>query len=233
VKFCSIPLAIFLAVSSHPAYAGMEDDPTLSSVIFNQFEVTDDKENTAIVDMDAWVGKDLNKFWIKSEAERTDGDLEESDLQMLYSRGFARYWDVQVGLKHDFNPSPSRTWAVFGIQGLAPYFFETDMALFVGENGRTAFSFEYERELLFTQKLILTPEVEVNFYGKDDPEIGIGSGLSNMDLRLRLRYEFRREFAPYIGITYSRKYGNTADFARSAGENDSNTQITLGIRLWL
>ena len=226
-------LAVFLLTVCHPAFAAMEDDPTLASIIFNQFEVTDDSENTAIFDMDAWIGRDLNKLWIKSELKSVDGNLEESELQLLYSHGFARYWDVQVGLRHDFDPSPGRTWAAFGIQGLAPYFFESDITFFIGENGRTALRFDFEREFMFTQKLILTPEIEANFYGKDDREIGIGSGLSDMEIRLRLRYEIRREFAPYIGVTYAKKYGDTADFARIAGNNDTSTWITLGIKIWL
>ena len=233
MKHYIIPLAIVLAVAVHPAFAAMEDDPTLASVMLNQFEITDDNDGAFIIDMDAWLGKDLNKFWIKSELERVDGDLEESELQLLYSRGFARYWDVQLGLKHDFDPSPSRTWVAFGIQGLAPYFFESAITFFAGKNGRTALRADFEYEFMLTQKLILTPEIEVNFYGKDDREVGIGSGLSEVVARLRLRYEFRREFAPYIGVTYAKTYGKTADFARIAGDNDTNTQITLGIKIWL
>ena len=233
MKHYIIPLAIVLAAAVNPVFAAMEDDPTLASVMLNQFERTDDNGGDIIINMDAWLGKDLNKFWIKSKLERVDGDLEESELQLLYSRGFARYWDVQLGLKHDFDPSPSRTWVAFGIQGLAPYFFESEITFFAGKNGRTALRADFEYEFMLTQKLILTPEIEVNFYGKDDREVGIGSGLSDMEARLWLRYEFRREFAPYIGVTYAKTYGKTADFARIAGDNDTNTQITLGIRIWL
>ena len=232
MKQYNVLLAIFLAVVVHPAFAAMEDDPTLASVMFNQFEISDDNEDTLIIDMDAWIGKDLNKFWIKSELETVDGDLEESELQLLYSRGFARYWDVQLGLRHDFDPSPGRTWVALGIQGLAPYFFDSEITFFAGKNGRTALRADFEYEFMFTQKLILTPEIEVNFHGKDDREVGIGSGLSELEARLRLRYEIRREFAPYIGVTYAKTFGKTADFARIAGDNDTNTRITLGVKFF-
>lgn len=230
--FNSVIVVILLLSTSLPAYAAMEDDPTLISVMFNQLEVTDDNEDTTIIDMDAWIGKDLNKLWFKSELEFVDGELEESELQLLYSRGFARYWDVQMGLRHDFDPSPGRTWVAFGVQGLAPYFFESEITFFAGENGRTALRADFEYEFMLTQKLILSPEIEVNFYGKDDREAGIGSGLSDMEARIRLRYEIRREFAPYVGVTYARTYGKTTDYARIAGSNDTNTRITLGIKIW-
>ncbi len=233
MKTCTKLIAIWLLTVSSPVFAAMEDDPTLASFIFNQFETGNSSENTLLGDMDAWIGKDLHKLWLKSEFEIADGELEESSVQLFYSRGFARYWDVQFGVRQDFDPSPRRSWAAIGLQGLAPYFFETDLTLFAGENGRTAFSFEFERELLFTQRLILTPEIEGIVYGKDDPAIGVGSGLSKVDYRLRLRYEIRREFAPYIGITWSRKYGDTADFARINGQSSGSTQLTLGLRVWL
>ncbi len=232
MKRTSILLTTLLGFVCQPVFAGMEDNPLLASLWVNQFETTDNKEDTLIVDLDAWIGKDLNKLWIKSELEVVDGEFEETELQLLYSRGIARYWDVQMGVRHDFDPSPSRTWAAFGIQGLAPYFFESEITAFAGDNGRTALRFDFEYEFRFTQKIYLTPEIEANFYGKDDREIGIGSGLSDAEFRLRLRYEIRREIAPYIGVTFARKFGDTADYAKLAGKSDSNTQMTLGIRFW-
>jgi len=153
-------------------------------------------------------------------------------LQFLYSKAIAKYWDLQFGVRHDFEPSPSRSWAVIGVQGLAPYFFETDIAFFIGDSGRTALRFESGYELRLTQRLILTPEIEVNFYGQDDVEIGIGSGLSDLEVGLRLRYEIRREIAPYIGINWSKLFGNTKDFAAIAGESSSGAQFVIGLRLW-
>ena len=138
-------------------------------------------------------------------------------MQFLYSKAIARYWDFQLGVRHDFEPSPSRSWAAIGFKGLAPYFFDIDAAAFIGESGRTALRFEAEYELLFAQRLILTPDIEINIYGQNDPDVGIGSGLSDIEAGLRLRYEIRRELAPYIGINWSRLFGNTEDFARIAG----------------
>jgi len=153
-------------------------------------------------------------------------------LQFLYSKAIARYWDFQLGVRHDFKPSPSRSWATIGFKGLAPYFFDIDAAAFIGESGRTALRFEAEYELLLTQRLILTPEIELNIYGQNDPDVGIGAGLSDLEVGLRLRYEIRREFAPYIGINWSRLFGNTADFAKIAGEDTSEAQLVIGFRAW-
>lgn len=214
-------------------WAGMEDDPLLGKVMINQLELrSTDGKDPLMWDADAWVGKDLNKIWIKAEGEFVDNKTEESELQFLYSRAIAPYWDFQVGWRGDLKPEPERNWLALGVLGLAPYFFEVDAALFVGENGRTAARLDAEYEMLFTQRLILTPEIELNFYGKDDPTIGIGSGLSDIEAGLRLRYEIRREFAPYIGINWWKKFGTTADFSKVQGKNTSDTQLVVGIRAW-
>ncbi len=231
--FAAILAAALCLSVSDDARADMEDDPLLLMVMLDQIETRDvGGDNTLSWDGQGWLGKDLHKIWFKTGGERTGGSTDEAELQFLYSKAIARYWDFQLGVRHDFKPSPSRSWAVIGVQGLAPYFFETDAALFVGDSGRTALRLESEYELLFTQRLILTPEIEVNFYGQDDVDIGIGSGLSDLEIGLRLRYEIRREFAPYIGVNWSRLFGNTADFARIAGEKSSETQLVIGLRAW-
>ena len=215
------------------ATASAEDDPLLLMGILDQLEVRDTSgNNTLSWSAQGWMGKDLRKLWFKAEGERAGGDTDEAELQFLYSKAIAKYWDVQFGVRHDFEPSPSRSWAVIGVQGLAPYFFETDIAFFIGDSGRTALRFESEYELRLTQRLILTPEIEVNFYGQDDVDIGIGSGLSDLEVGLRLRYEIRREIAPYIGVNWSRLFGNTRDFAAIAGESSSDAQLVIGLRLW-
>jgi len=215
------------------ARAAAVDDPLLLMGILDQFELRDTGgDNTLSWSGQGWIGKDLRKFWLKTEGERAAGDTNEAELQFLYSKAIARYWDLQFGVRNDFQPSPSRSWAVIGVQGLAPYFFETDVAFFIGESGRTALRFESEYELLLTQRLILTPEIEVNFYGQDDVDVGIGSGLSDLEFGLRLRYEIRREIAPYIGVNWSKLFGDTKDFAAIAGESSSDTQLVIGIRLW-
>lgn len=216
-----------------PVLADGKDDPLLTKVLIDQFEVRDGVDsNPLVLDGQGWIGKDLQKLWFKVEIERDDGETEEAELQALFSQAIAPYWDVQIGLRHDFQPSPSRSWAVFGIQGLVPYFFEVDTALFIGESGRSGLRLEAEYELLFTQRLILTPEIEVNFYGQNDRDLGIGSGLSDVEAGLRLRYEIRREFAPYIGVNWNKNFGNTADFARDEGEDTDDFQWVIGLRAW-
>ena len=215
------------------AKADMEDDPLLLTVILDQVEMRDTSGDNAFSwDAQGWMGKDLRKFWFKTEGERAGGETEEAELQFLYSKAIASYWEIQFGVRHDFKPSPSQSWAVIGVQGLAPYFFETDIALFIGDSGRTALRFESEYELLLTQRLILTPEIEVNIYGQEDAELGIGSGLSDLELGLRLRYEIRREFAPYIGVNWLKLFGDTEDFAKIAGESTSDVQLVIGLRVW-
>ncbi len=210
----------------------MEDDPILTKFMLDQLEVHDaNGDNPVTWEAEAWIGKDFNKLWFKTEGERVNGDNEELELQALYSHAIAPYWDVQAGVRKDFKPT-GREWAVIGLKGLAPYFFETDLALFAGDKGRTAARIQSEYELLFTQKTILTPEIELNLYGKNDPEMRIGSGLADARVGLRLRHEFRREFAPYIGVEWTKKFGDTADFARADGVDVSDTQFVTGIRAW-
>ncbi len=213
--------------------AGAADDPVLTMLKIDQLETRNtDGPDPLVLDGQFWIGRDLDKLWFKTEIERVDGATEEAELQALYSRAIAPYWDMQFGWRGDFRPKPERNWLSVGVQGLAPYFFEVDAALFVGESGRSAARLEAEYEFMFTQRLVLSPEIEINLYGKDDPAVGIGSGLSDIEAGLRLRYEIRREFAPYIGINWSRKFGNTADFAKADGEDIEDTQIVAGIRLW-
>ncbi|MDH3511997.1 MAG: copper resistance protein B [Gammaproteobacteria bacterium] len=232
VKIRWFGLLLGLTASS-VAYAAAEDDPLLFMAMVDQLEVRlTSGDNPLTWDADAWLGKDLNKLWLKTEGERVNGENEEVELQLLYSRAVSAYWDFQAGWRGDLRPRPDRNWLAVGFKGLAPYFFEIDAAIFVGESGRTAARIDLEYEILFTQRLILTPEFETNLYGKKDAELGIGSGLSDIEVGLRLRYEFRREFAPYIGLNWWKKFGDTADFAKAAGQDSDDAQITLGLRAW-
>jgi len=226
--------ALVLALSvSVTAMASGNDDPLLTKVMIDQLEVRGgDSPNPVVFDGQAWIGHDLNKLWIKADASHVDGNTEDAELQALYSKAVAPFWDTQMGVRRDIKPTPSRNWLVFGFQGLAPYFFDVDTAFFVGESGRTAFRFKAEYEMLFTQRLILTPEMTVNLYGKNDPEMGIGSGFSDSEIGMRLRYEFRREIAPYIGVNWTRKYGTSADYARAAGEHIGEARWVAGLRFW-
>lgn len=180
----------------------------------------------------AWFGTDLNRLWLRSEGERSGGTTEAADLEVLYGRSIARWWDVVAGVRHDFKPGASQDFAAIGIIGLAPQKFEVEATAYIGERGQTAARFEAEYDLLLTNRLILQPLVETNLYGKDDPQRGIGSGLGTIEAGFRLRYEFIREFAPYIGIVRERAFGGTADLRRGAGEDVDDTRLVAGIRIW-
>ncbi len=185
-------------------------------------------------DAQGWYGKDAHKFWVKTEGEynfNADG-FEEAELQGLYSKPITSYFDLQAGVRHDFAPSDGRTFGVIGLQGLAPYLFELDTALFVSGQGDVSARIEAEYELLLTQRLVLQPRAELNLAVQSVPEYGVGSGLSTAELGARLRYEVKREFAPYIGIDWTRSVGETADFARADGEDPSAVSFVAGLRLW-
>ena len=231
--------AAFVNAKEHSDTHGAEplhdhgDNPVITKVMFDQLELHNaDGSNPWIVEAQAWIGNDVNKFWLKTDVENRDGEIEEVEVQALYSRAIAPYWDLQMGIRHDLKPTPTRTWGVLGVQGLAPYFFEVDAALFVGESGKTALRISAEYELLFTQKLILSPELAANLYGQNDWEAGTGSGLSDIAAGLRLRYEIKREFAPYIGVNWSKQFGATADLAEHKGESARDTTLVAGVRIW-
>ncbi len=210
----------------------MEDNAPYSMWLLDQFEWREiEDENALVWDAQAWYGTDYNKAWLKTEGERVGGAYE-GRAELLWDRLLTRWWHMQAGVRHDFGDGPSRTWAAFGVQGLAPYWFEVEATAYVGEGGRTAARLSAEYELLLTQRLILQPEIEFDLYGKDDPRNGIGSGLADSEVGLRLRYEIRREFAPYIGVVWSRSYGETADLARAAGRDEDDVQFVAGLRAW-
>ena len=185
-------------------------------------------------DAQGWYGGDINKLWVKTEGEilLDDGEVEEAEVQALYSRAILPFFDLQTGVRQDFGPGPDRTYGVIGVQGLMPYLFEVDAAAFVSNKGDVSARIELEYELLLTQRLIAQPRAELSFALQDVPELGVGSGLSSADIGMRLRYEFKREFAPYIGVSWSRAFGDTADFARTAGDNPSAVSFVAGIRFW-
>lgn len=235
MKHYILTLMLSLIFSANSLAAGMEDDPLLTMVKIEKLEVQDadnNEDKPTLLDAYAWIGKDLHKLYIKTEVERVAGDTEEAELQLLYSRALYPFWDLQLGWRRDFDPQPERDWLAIGLQGLAPYMFEVDAVLFVGESGRMAARLDAEYEYMFTQRWVLSPEIEINAYSKDDITRGIGSGVADLSAGLRLRYEIRREFAPYIGINWNKQFGDTADITEAAGEDSSDTQLVMGIRAW-
>ena len=192
-----------------------------------------DNEDFFLWDVEAWIGSDYNKLYIESEGEKIrNGDVEEAMLELFYNRTIHSFWDLQLGLRHDFEPRPTRTFAAFGIQGLARYWFEVDATAYVSDEGDISARLEAEYDLLLTQRLIFQPRFEMNVAVQDVPEYNIGSGINNIELEARLRYEIRREFAPYIGISWNRKTGETADLVAADGKDISVTSFVAGIKLW-
>ena len=201
-------------------------------VLFDQVEWRGTENGGASWENRSWVGGDVNRLWLRTEGEGENGRVESAFATALWGHSFARWWDVVGGVRQDFRPGSGQTWLAFGIQGLAPYWFEIEATGYAGAGGRTHMRLEVEYELLMTNRLILQPLIEAEVYGKSDPGRGIGRGLTSVETGLRLRYELRREFAPYVGITWGRKFFGTADLARAEGKDVSGAQVVFGLRTW-
>jgi copper resistance protein B len=182
-------------------------------------------------DVDGWRGGDRNKLWLKSEGEIADGELEKGEVQLLYSRNVSTYFDAQVGVRYDVEPT-STAYLVAGLQGLAPYQFETDAAAFLSQEGDLSFRLEQGLDLLLTQRLVLEPEIELELFARDVAEQDVGAGLSEAELSLRLRYEITRKFVPYAEVAYRRRLGETALLARARGDDPAETLVRAGLRVW-
>jgi len=212
----------------------MHGGQNFSQVIFNLAEVQIREGRDGYRwDGSAWYGGDINRLVLKTEGEGNIGrSLEAAEVQALYSRAVGPYTDIQLGVRYDFKPNPSRVYASVGFETLAPGFFDVEGALFLSNKGDLLGRLEGYYDQRITQRLILQPRAEFNLAAQDVPELGIGSGLSTAELGLRLRYEIRREFAPYVGISYDRRFGDTARFARAEGEGAASTSFVVGIRTW-
>jgi len=211
----------------------MADEDSFGMVLLDQLEYAHSSHtNSVFLDGEGWYGKDFNKLWVKAEGESSGGKLRELRTEALWDHAISTYWGTQLGVRHDSGVGPDRTWAALGVQGLAPYWFDTEATIYVGQGGRTAARLQLEYEELLTQKWVLQPKIELNFYGRDDPQRGTGSGLSDAEFGLRLRYEVRREIAPYVGVVYRQRYGHTADFARTQGEAPDDVQFVVGLHVW-
>jgi len=184
-------------------------------------------------DAEAWFGGDVHRIVAKSEGEGATNDgADEAEIQLLYSRAISPYFDLQAGVRQDFAPNPAHTYGALAFEGLAPYWFHVQGALFVSERADVLARLEGYYDQPITQRLIAQPRAELDFAAQDVEEHEIGSGLSSFELELRLRYEIRREIAPYLGVSWQRAVGDTARFARRAGERASSTSLVLGMRLW-
>jgi copper resistance protein B len=231
----------------------MDDTHRFGKVMLDQFEWRDAQEGAAGAwDAQGWYGGDYNKLWVKTEGEAPPTGAErppgvaggvtaprtvqqvglEASIDVLFDRVVGRWWDAQAGVRQDFGKGPGRTWLALGLQGLAPYWLDVEATFYASEEGRTAARLKADYDLLLTQRLILQPYGEVNLYAKSDPERQLGSGLSDLELSLRLRYEVRRELAPYVGVGWFRRFGETAELARLAGEGSDEVQLVAGLHIW-
>jgi copper resistance protein B len=241
---CFICLLSLLTFS--PSLHAEEDWPRLrmgqhvySLLLFDQLEYRgNDGPDTFTWDAQGWIGGDGNKIWFKTEgAQELNSDRDgETEVQLLYSRLVSSFWDFQVGLRYDqlYGPGsdPWRLFTVLGFEGLAPYWFDVEPALFISEDGDVSARLTGTYDLLLTQRLIAQPRFELNVAAQEVEEFGIGEGVNDIELGLRLRYEIWREFAPYIGVSWLRQVGDTADIARREGEVVDNLTFVVGIRLW-
>jgi len=244
--FCSALLAMAASLAAVPVFA--DQPPAIDAManmhkdgVYHHFVLETDLSRhngtgTTQWDLDGWMGGDLNKLWLKSEGEITGGKTRGAEAWVLYSRNIATHWDAQGGIRYDIKPdlpgAKSHTYLVVGVTGLAPYWFETEAHLFVRDDGAVSARLRQENEWLLTQRLIMKPRLEVNLNTRKDPVAGLGTGITDASLGLQTRYEFRREFAPYLDVTYRQKYGATAGYARARGEKPTETRASAGIR-WM
>lgn len=219
---------------AHHKMARESGGQTFAQIMFNLAEVqVRNGRDGYRWDGQAWFGADLDRLVVKTEGEGVFREgIESAEVQALYSRAIDPYFNVQVGVRHDFQPAPSRTYATIGIEGLAPYWFEVSGALFLSNKGDILGRLEGYYDQRITQRLILQPRVELNFAAQNVPENRIGVGLSDAELGLRLRYEISRQFAPYVGVSYAAKTGQTAGYARAAGKKATSGSLVAGVHFW-
>lgn len=224
-----------MANAHHQLYAHMGSQRQLS-LLADRFEAySGDGGAGWLWDADVWYGGDIHKVWLKSAGEQAfdAGDPDAAEVQLLYSRAVSPYFDLQAGLRQDSGAGPSTTHGVLGVQGLAPYFFDVDAAIFVSDDGDLTGRGEFEYELLLTPRLVAQPRLEIGLSAQDIVDRGVGSGITEVTLGLRVRYQLHRSFAPYIGIAWQRRTGGTAEFARDAGDDVERLSAVFGIRFWI
>lgn len=209
------------------------DNAIRAMVLFDQLEwQAFGRANGLSWDTTSWVGTDIHRVWLRAEGDRARGRFEQAQLQLLYGRAISRWWQVMAGARQDVRPGEPRTAAAIGVEGIAPYVFHVDATLFTELNGRTHLRAETEYELLVTNRVVLQPLAEVELYSRADPAQQLGRGLATLDAGVRLRYEVRREFAPYVGLVWHRAFFDTADRHRAAGRRDRGVAVAVGLRVW-
>ncbi|RXT62184.1 copper resistance protein CopB [Pseudomonas syringae] len=218
--------------TSHAGHQ-VRDSAINSYFLADKLEWQDANDGSALAwDLSGWIGGDIDRLLLRSEGERTNGKTEEAEIQALWGHSISPWWDVVAGARQDFKPGAPQTWAAFGLQGQAISDLDIEATAFIGEAGQTAARLEADYDLQLTNNLVLQPTAELNFYGKNDPQRGNGSGLSTSEFGLRLRYEITPQFAPYVGVSWDRSYGKTADYAREDDEDTQDARLVVGVRMW-
>ena len=213
----------------HPVH----DNGIHSLVRFDRLEAVDSDAGPGLEwKGQAWIGTDTDRLWLRTEGRRDDGRIRAAELEAMYGRPVLRWWDLLIGVRHDFKPGSAQDFAAIGVVGTAPYKLEVQATAYLGSAGRTAARLEVEYEVLLGNRLILQPLVELEFSGKADPERGLGSGLATVETGLRLRYEIVRRFAPYVGVSYERALGGTAALRRHQGRDPGGAHVVAGVRIW-
>ena len=210
----------------------VHDNAIHTFVLVDQLEWLATSPRAAGWDAKGWIGGDRNRFWFRTEGEASASRLDRTETHLFYGRAVSPWWDLVAGMRNDDGPGPARNWAAVGVQGLAPYFVEIEATGYVGAAGRTHARLEAKYEALVTNRLVVQPLVEIEIYGKDDPERLIGAGLSSADVGLRFRYEISREIAPYAGVLWSWRFFGTADRWRASGQRAADTRLVMGLRFW-
>ncbi|KWS18322.1 copper resistance protein CopB [Pseudomonas syringae pv. syringae] len=211
----------------------VHDSAINSYFLADKLEWQDANDGSALAwDLSGWIGGDIDRLLLRSEGERTNGKTEEAEIQALWGHSISPWWDVVAGARQDFKPGAPQTWAAFGLHGQAISDLDIEATAFIGEAGQTAARLEADYDLQLTNNLVLQPTAELNFYGKNDPQRGNGSGLSTSEFGLRLRYEITPQFAPYVGVSWDRSYGKTADYAREDDEDTQDARLVVGVRMW-
>jgi copper resistance protein B len=228
----SAALIALCAVSFAQDHAAHGDHgPTIFHKIELETAYTDDHGGVIDWDLHGWIGGDAERVWLRSEGAIEDGDVHSAEAQIFYGWNFDDFWDVLVGVRHDFEPD-GRTYAAIGLVGMLPYFIETEATLFLSEDGDLTARFEHEIDIRLTQDLVLEPHIELNLAAEDDPKRGTGAGITDVEASLQLRYEIIREIAPFVEVSWERKLGETALIARAAGGDVEETSVHIGLKIW-
>lgn len=229
-------LAVQLAGLSS-AMAQVMDREVYVFTFFEELEYRCGDTGVAAWDLVGWVGGDIDRFWYKSEGElSTEERSGNADLQLLYGRLVSPFWDLQAGVRaegaYGSEEERGRAFAVLGIQGLAPGWFDVEAALYVSHEADVSAQLSASYDIRLAQRLLIEPKVELDAAIQEVPEFGVGAGPNVLELGLRLRYELWREFAPYVGVVWERRLLDTATMARAAGEGASELTAAVGFRYW-